>query len=153
MPARRRSSYPEPTVGALILDRRGRMLLVRSPKWGERLTVAGGHVELGETLQAALEREILEEVGLRIRDVRLLLVQEAIYSSEFWEPRHFVFFDFVCRARGGSPRVDGREVTGYLWSDPEEALGMNLDSFTRRMVEAYLAGVRGPALAPRGARR
>ncbi len=132
--------YPEPTVGALILNGKGEMLLVRSHKWGDRYTIAGGHVEVGETLVEALEREIREEVGLGISGVRFLMVQEAIFSPEFWKPRHFVFFDFVCMSAGGEVNVDGKEIQSAVWVEPRVALGMELDSFTRRMVEEFVSG-------------
>jgi len=130
--------YPEPAVGALILNSAGRMLLVKSPKWGERYTIAGGHVEVGEHLVSALKREIKEEVGIRIKDIKLLLVQEALFTPEFWKPRHFIFFDFVCRALDETPRIDGREIQSYSWVEPKRALSMDLDSYTRRMVETFL---------------
>ncbi len=146
MPPGSDQRYPEPTVGALILNSKGEMLLVKSHKWGDKYTIAGGHVEVGETLAAALEREIREEVGLEISDVKFLMTQEAIFSGEFWEPRHFIFFDFVCRALGDEPQVDGREIQSFEWVDPGAALKMNLDSFTRRMVEKFLSadGLRDP---------
>jgi len=136
--------YPEPTVGALILNARGEMLLVKSVKWGDRLTVAGGHVEVGETLEAALKREIKEEVGLVIRDIRLLMVQQAIFSRDFYRRRHFIFFDYVCRAVGDRPKLDGVEIQGFRWVLPKKALGLPLEKFTRRMVRKYLAGATGP---------
>ena len=49
--------YPEPTVGALIFDPAGRLFLMKSRKWGGPHAVLGGHVELGETLAAALRRD------------------------------------------------------------------------------------------------
>ena len=131
--------YPEPTVGAIILNRKGQMLLVRSHKWGDRYTIAGGHVELGETLQDALRREIREEVGLEIKDVRFLMTQEAIFSPEFWEKRHFIFFDFVCRCKTEAVRIDGEEIQSYEWVEPTKAVRMKLDAFTRRMVKAFLS--------------
>ena len=135
----REQRHPEPAVGAMILNRMGEMLLVRSHKWADKLTVAGGHVEVGETLEAALVREIREEVGLDVTDVQFLLVQEAIYSTEFWRPRHFIFFDFICRAVGESPTPDGAEIQSCSWVSPKKALRLDLDTYTRRMVEAYLA--------------
>lgn len=134
----RSQRYPEPTVGAIILNRKGQMLLVRSPKWGDRYTIAGGHVEVGERLEDALRREIREEVGLEIQDVRFLMTQEAIFSEEFWVKRHFIFFDYVCRCRDERVRVDGKEIQSFRWAKPEEALGMRLDTFTARMVRAFL---------------
>ena len=141
--------YPEPTVGAIILNKKGQMLLVRSHKWGDRYTIAGGHVEAGETLEGALRREIREEVGLEIKDVRFLTTQEAIFSEEFWEKRHFIFFDYVGRCRAEAVRIDGEEVQSYEWVEPKKAVRLKLDTFTRRMVEEFLSrprnrGTRGP---------
>jgi nucleoside triphosphatase len=138
--------YPEPTVGALVLNDRGEMLLVKSPKWGDRFTVAGGHVEVGETLEAALKREIREEVGLEIEDLRLLMVQQAIFSKDFFRPRHFIFFDFVCSATSDRPKVDGVEIQSCEWVTPKRALGLRLEKFTRRMVRKFLSeeGPTGP---------
>jgi len=149
---RGRQRYPEPTVGAVILNGRRQMLLVRSHKWGDRWTIAGGHVEVGETLEDALRREIREEVGLEIRDIRFLMTQEAIFSREFWEKRHFVFFDFVCRCGKGAVRVDGEEVQSFEWVKPEDALKLNLDTFTANMVRAYLTRKSGGP-KPRSRRR
>jgi nucleoside triphosphatase len=141
--------YPEPTVGAIILNRKGQMLLVRSHKWGDRFTIAGGHVEVGERNEDALRREIKEEVGLEIKDIRFIMTQEAIFSNEFWEKRHFIFFDYVCRCKDGMVRIDGKEIQSYEWVKPEDTLGMKLDTFTARMVKAYLSEV---GMKPRRAR-
>ncbi|MDV3278551.1 MAG: NUDIX domain-containing protein [Nitrososphaerales archaeon] len=134
--------YPEPTVGALILNKKGEMLLVKSHKWGDRHTIAGGHVEVGETLAEALKREIKEEVGLDVSKVRFLMVQEAIFSKEFWKKRHFIFFDFVCTCREDRVEVDGDEIQDFTWVKPGKALRLRLDTFTRRMVRRYLADQR-----------
>jgi nucleoside triphosphatase len=137
-PRMRGQRYPEPTVGGLVLNRRGELLLVRSPKWRKRYTVPGGHVELGETLIDALKRELKEEVGLSVEGAELLIVQEAIFSGEFYRRRHFIFFDYMCRSRSSSVKVDGVEITGFKWVRPETALTMRIDTFTRRSVEALL---------------
>jgi len=136
---RGKQRYPEPTVGAIILNRKGEMLLVKSHKWGDRYTIAGGHVEVGETLAHALRREIREEVGLKIEDVRFLMTQEAIFSSEFWRKRHFIFFDFVCECKSDKVMVDGKEIQSYEWVNPSKAVRMKLDEFTARMVRNYLS--------------
>jgi nucleoside triphosphatase len=119
------------------------MLLVKSHKWGDRYTIPGGHVEVGEKLEEALRREIREEVGLGIRGIRFLMTQEAIFSEEFWEKRHFVFFDYVCSSTSEAVSVDGKEIQSFEWVKPVEALNLKLDSFTRRMVSAYLSNAGG----------
>lgn len=115
------------------------MLLVKSHKWGRLYTIPGGHVEVGEGLIAALKREVKEEVGLDIKKVRFLAVQEAIFTEEFWKPRHFIFFDFVCSALSDRVKVDCDEIQGYRWVKPERALRFRLDSFTRKMVKTFLS--------------
>lgn len=143
--------YPESTVGALILNKKGEMLLVRSHKWGDRYTIAGGHVEVGETLVEALKREIKEEVGLDVSGVRFLMVQEAIFNREFWKSRHFIFFDFVCRCGEDRVVVDGDEIQGFAWVRPAKALRLRLDTFTRRMVRRHLADQLARARGSKGA--
>ena len=98
---------------------------------------------MGETLVEALKREIKEEVGLEIFDIRPLMSQEVIFSPQFHKRRHFIFFDFACKCRDEEVRVDGVEITGYQWFWPKEALELDLDEFTRRMVEKYPAPIMG----------
>jgi nucleoside triphosphatase len=135
--------FPEPTVGALILNHHGKLLLVRSHKWFDRLTIPGGHIELGETMEQAVKREVKEEVGLDVEVVDFVLTQEAIFSPEFWKRRHYIFFDFLCRCQTDTVTVDGVEVQDHLWVEPTEALTMNLDSFVRRSIKEYLKKRKG----------
>jgi ADP-ribose pyrophosphatase YjhB (NUDIX family) len=64
-------SHPElpliPCVGAVVVDGSGRILLVRraNPPAQGRWSIPGGRVELGETAEQAVLRELLEETGLR----------------------------------------------------------------------------------------
>jgi nucleoside triphosphatase len=132
--------YPEPTVGGLILKRDGQVLLTKSSKWRNRFTLPGGHVELGETVEEALKREIREEVGLEVRPIRFLLMQEAIFSEEFFKPKHFIFLDYLCEAETAEVKMDGDEVQASVWVDPGKALEMDVDSFTRRTISRYLEG-------------
>ena len=133
-----RSRYPEPTVGGLILNGSGQILLAKSNKWKDRFTIPGGHVELGETIEKALKREIKEEVGLEVKPIRFLLMQQAIYSEEFYKPKHFIFLDYLCEAVTVDVKVDEDEIQDFAWVDPESALEMNLDSFSRRLIIKYL---------------
>ncbi len=131
--------YPESTVGALIVNEEGKVLLAKSHKWFGKLTLPGGHIEVGETMRDALRREVREEVGLDVEVAQLLLVQEAIFAEEFWKRKHFIFFDFLCRTKGQQVRLDLDELQDYVWAFPGQALNMDLDSFTRKTVEEYLS--------------
>lgn len=53
--------YPEPTVGAVIFNPDNKILLCKSHKWDHKYVIPGGHIELGEKMEEALKREILEE--------------------------------------------------------------------------------------------
>ena len=127
--------FPEPTVGALIQREDGKVLLCDSHKWPGLFTVPGGHVELGETCEDALVREIKEEVGLDIKVVDLVSIQQVIYPSEFWKRAHFIFFDYLCSMEGNqSVIVDTKEIQGTIWSDPKDALNLNVDRYLRHFL-------------------
>ncbi len=130
--------YPEIGVGALISNKQGKILLVKSPKWFDKYTIPGGHVELGESLETALIREMKEEVGLDISVIKLLNWQEAINSAEYFRPRHFLFFDFLCETNNKNVAIDGEEITDYIWVEPEKASKLNTDRFSAKAIKDYL---------------
>ena len=128
---------PEPTVGAMILNPAGEMLLVQSHKWVGKYTIPGGHVELGERVAEAVVRESKEETGLDVTVLDFLCWQEFIYDPAFWKPRHFLFFDFACLSEGG-PVTLNDEAENYLWVRPEKALELEVDRYTAVTIRAYL---------------
>jgi nucleoside triphosphatase len=130
--------YPEPTVGALIVNKEGKILLTKSHKWFDKYTLPGGHIEVGETMREAVIREVKEEVGLDVEVVEMLLMQEAIFAVEFWKRKHFIFFDFLCKSKDQQVKLDGRELQEYVWEYPGAAFRLNLDSFTKKTLERYL---------------
>jgi nucleoside triphosphatase len=130
--------YPEPTVGALIVNKEGKILLAKSHKWFDKYTLPGGHIEVGEAMVDAVKREVKEEVGLDVEVGEMLLMQEAVFAPEFYKKRHFIFIDFLCRTRDQQIRLDREEIQDHVWEYPGMAFQLNLDSFTRRTVEKYL---------------
>jgi len=131
--------HPELTVGAFILSRGRKLLLVKSPKWGGRYSIPGGHVEYGEPVKQAVAREAWEEVGLRVKPEKLLMVQEVIRPRQFFmRDRHFIFLDVLCHSSSTKPRLDGQEALSYLWVEPEKALRLPLEEYTRRLVASYV---------------
>lgn len=127
---KKEQQYPEPTVGALIFNENHQLLLVRTHKWKDHYTIPGGHVELGESLSDALNREIQEETGLDLVDAKFLCYQEFIYDESFWEKKHFIFFDFVCRVKGEQVTLND-EAQDYAWVDLEEAYSYPIDEYLR----------------------
>ena len=62
--------YPrgiEVIVGAYIINDKNQVLLFQSPKWGNEWTICGGHVEVGETIDAAVKREVKEEIFSKLK--------------------------------------------------------------------------------------
>ncbi|MEJ2721383.1 MAG: NUDIX domain-containing protein [bacterium] len=121
--------FPEPTVGGLIFNPRGELFLMRSHKWRDKWVVPGGHIELGETMEAALVREIKEETGLDVYDIEFLCFQEYIYDESFWRDRHYIFFDFTCRSDVTEATLND-EAEEYRWVPLEGAYKLPIDSYT-----------------------
>ena len=138
-----RQQYPEATVGALVVNEKGEVLIVRSNKWNNKHTVPGGHIELGERAEDAIKREVKEEAGLDVEPIKLLLVQQAIYPKDYHKHEHFIFMDFICRARTTAVKLDGRELQSYVWISPSDALELDMEEFTRNFVTKYLDELQG----------
>jgi nucleoside triphosphatase len=130
--------FPEPTVGALIVNNQGKILLAKSHKWFDRYTLPGGHIEVGETMVDAVKREVKEEVGLDVDVVNMLLIQEAIFAPEFYKKKHFIFIDFYCKSKNEQVELDQKEIQDYVWVYPGAAYNLRLDSFTRKTIDRYL---------------
>ncbi len=129
-------SSPVLGVGAVILDG-NRVLLVkrgREPLKGQ-WSIPGGVLELGETLEDGLKREIAEEVGLEIRLLEIVEVFERITRDE--EGRvayHYVLADYLCEAAGGALRA-GDDAESAAWFDREEVASLGATEGTPAVIE------------------
>lgn len=139
--ARRSDQAPLPmpvaTVGALIFNARGETLMIRTHKWSNKWGIPGGKIKWGETSEAALRREVLEETGLKISGIRFILAQDCIHSKEFYKDAHFVLLNYTARCAGKTPRVvlndEGRE---YRWLPLAAAKKLKLNRPTKILIEA-----------------
>jgi len=130
--------FPEPTVGIFIFNQQGEILLLESHKWPGAYVVPGGHVELGERLEEAAVREAKEETGLGIYDLEFINFQQFIYDPAFWKHRHFIFFDFAAKTDNTEVKLN-EEAQKHIWIQPEAALDLSLDTYTRNSIEIYLS--------------
>ena len=73
--------------------------MIRTHKWSNKWGIPGGKIKWGETSEAALRREIKEETGLKVTDIKFVLVQDCIHSKEFYRDAHFVLLNYTCRCR------------------------------------------------------
>ncbi|MFH2019685.1 MAG: NUDIX domain-containing protein, partial [bacterium] len=116
--------YPRVTVGAFIRNHQGQILLCKSPKWEDYWVVCGGHIDMGETTAQALEREVKEEVGLKVKFLRVINPVDFIYNSHFYKKYHFVSMQCECLLIDETevPQIDGREITKAKWFSVQDAL-------------------------------
>ncbi len=86
---------PRVAVGAVVVDRGKVLLVLRGKAPAKDLwAIPGGSVNLGETLQAAAEREVLEETGLQIRAGEIIYAFEKIEQDDTGQIRfHYVILD------------------------------------------------------------
>lgn len=130
-------NFPHPTVGALIFNPEGKLLLVRSHKFHDKYVVPGGHIEVGEKMIDALIREAKEETGLDIYDLEFIFFQEFIQDESFWKKMHFIFFDFACKTDSSEVTLND-EAQSYVWVTLEEALALPIDSYTGNAIRKLM---------------
>ncbi len=103
-------SYPQAPICAVggIVFRGNAVLLIRraKPPAEGKWSIAGGGVRLGETLEAAVVRELREEAGMDVKPLAVGKVIDRIYKdSEGKIAYHYVIIDYVCEAGPGQPRA------------------------------------------------
>jgi ADP-ribose pyrophosphatase YjhB (NUDIX family) len=130
------TGHPVVTVGALIFNQRGLVLVVRTHKWSNLWGIPGGKVKFGETSVAALRRELKEETNLDVSEIEFVLVQDCIHSPEFYRDAHFVLLNYSCRCLGHAEVRLNDEAIDFRWVETKEALGMELNQPTRILLQA-----------------
>ena len=123
--------YPERPVvgvGGVIIEN-GRTLLIRrgSEPLRGHWSIPGGTLELGESLQQGVARELLEETGLQVRVLEMIEAFDRIYvdqeeggggSQE--RPRfHYVIIDYLCERVTGEAHA-GSDVTDLVYATEDE---------------------------------
>jgi HAD superfamily hydrolase (TIGR01549 family) len=133
------SGRPVVTVGALIWNAAGEVLMIRTHKWSGLWGIPGGKIRFGEKSSDALRREIKEETNLEISDVQFVMVQDCIHSPEFYRDAHFVLLNYTCRATATLAVRLNEEAQEFCWTTLEGALVMPLNQPTRTLVEVVAA--------------
>lgn len=128
-----KQQYPLTTVGAMIFNPANNFLLVKTHKWSNKYGIPGGKIDLGETCEQALVREIKEETGLKVTDVSFITFYDSVFSSEFYKPSHMILLNYTCRTTETTVQLN-EEAQHYIWVSMTEALEMNLNEPTRKLV-------------------
>jgi ADP-ribose pyrophosphatase YjhB (NUDIX family) len=149
-----RRQYPDRPyvgVGAVIVDE-GRVLLVKrkyEPLAGQ-WSLPGGAVEVGETLEASVAREMLEETGLEIEVGPVIEVFDRITRDEDGRVRyHFVLVDYLCWPVGGTLAA-ASDVAEVVFAAPSDLARYTLTAKAMAVIERAIELDRE---APRPARR
>ena len=142
------SHPPLATVGALIFNEAGEVLMIRTDKWSGLWGIPGGKIKWGETSEDALRREIMEETALEIQDIEFVLVQDCIKSPEFYHEAHFVLLNYTCVCVGEPLVKLNEEAREFRWLPLAAALELPLNTPTRILLEAVLADWFVPGVSP-----
>ena len=107
-------TYPRLSPAVIVLVKRGdQILLARSPRFPPGMySLVAGFVEAGENLEHAIEREVKEETGISITNIRY-------FGSEPWPFPHSLMIGFVADYREGDIVIDDNEIESAFWFDRE----------------------------------
>jgi len=105
-------TYPRTSPAIIVLVQRDdKVLLARSPRFPPALhSILAGFVEPGETLEEAIHREVREETGIEVTNIRYM-------GSEPWPFPNSLMIGFVADYAGGDIVIDNNEITSADWFD------------------------------------
>lgn len=117
----------------VLVEKKDRILLARAVRFKENVySVLAGFVEPGETLEEAVEREVEEEVGIKIKDIRY-------FGSQPWPFPDSLMIAFIARYKSGRIKIDKEEIVDARWFSPDNLPNIpgNI-SIARRMIDWFL---------------
>jgi NAD+ diphosphatase len=109
-------AYPRISPAMMVLIRKGEQVLLafhtQSPS--KRFSPLAGFLEAGESIEEAVHREVAEEVGLRVHNLRY-------FASQSWPFPHSLMIAFTADYLDGEIAVDGTEIAEARWFGPGDA--------------------------------
>jgi ADP-ribose pyrophosphatase len=135
---------PRVAVGAVVFHEGKVLLVLRNQAPAKGLwAIPGGSVELGETLQAAAEREVLEETGLKVQAGQVVHTFDAIQRDEFGKVQyHYVIVDLLAEALDPTqplqPADDVKDAAWFTLSELEQP-NFAVSNATRLLLRKMMA--------------
>jgi 8-oxo-dGTP diphosphatase len=139
-PKREYPGAPVVGVGGVVI-RDGRALLIKrgSEPLKDQWSIPGGTLELGESIQEGVRRELLEETGIEVRVGELIEVFDRIFRDAAGEIQyHFVIVDYLCEAINGEARA-ASDVTDVAWVNEEDLWNYKLSEAATRVIQKAFA--------------
>jgi 8-oxo-dGTP diphosphatase len=145
--------YPEKPVvgigGVVIEDDRALLIRRGSEPLRGQWSIPGGTLELGESLQDGVARELLEETALEVRVLDLIEVFDRIFpaepsskdASDRGPKFHYVIVDYLCERISGKPRA-GSDVTDVVFAREDELAQYQLTPTATRVLRKAFAMAR-----------
>lgn len=128
-------------VGAVIEDGRGRVLLVKHVEerggfWKGKWICPGGKLELGETIEEGIVREVREETNLEIKLTALLPPFDRVVKEGEETNLHVIYIDYLAEVVGGELKP-ASDVGQAIWVPKEEvpAMWAELHDDTKRLLQ------------------
>lgn len=133
-------THPQLAVSAAIF-RDGKVLLVRRARFPAKgfYSLPGGRVEFGETLDAALHREVDEETALKIKIVGLAGFREVVPGTS--GGGHYLIMSFAARWRSGEPVLND-ELDDFRWLEPDSLGDLKLTDGLQEVIQSAKALLR-----------
>lgn len=135
--------FPRVTPAIIVaVVRNGKILLAQSSRFPTAFySVLAGFVEPGETFEECVHREIREEVGVEVENLRY-------FGSQPWPFPHSLMVGFTASFSGGDLVLEEKEIVRAGWFDPEEVLRLRIPhhgTIARQLIDRFLAERTGDA--------
>ena len=137
-------TFPRISPAVIVLvEKDGKALLARASRFAEEMySVLAGFVEPGESLEETVQREIEEEVGIKVKNIRY-------FGSQPWPFPDSLMIGFTAEYESGEMKIDGLEIERAEWFDPRALPRIpGRISIARKLIDWFVETKLGTSNAP-----